>query len=137
MLFWQHKQTDKKSAKTDPRSPTAQQCCFQHTTREKLDLRCVLNRFLPKIDGFQWFRIDSLNFRNYQILKLWEFVWENLRRRIALYKWYLVAASGTPPKFILCTGRNALLHLWLNIFSARTYSKIFNFVIFYLHLIPP
>ena len=86
--------------------------CFRDTSREKLDPWCVLNRFLAKIDGFQWFRIDSSNFRNYQILKLWEFVRENLRRRIALYKWYLVAASGTPLKFILCIGRNALMYIF-------------------------
>ena len=34
--------------------------------------RCMLNWFLAKIDGFQWFRMDSSNFRNYQILKLFE-----------------------------------------------------------------
>ena len=43
-------------------------CLYQHTTREKLDIWCVLNRFLAKIDGFQWFRIDSLIL---DILEFW------------------------------------------------------------------
>ena len=42
-----------------------------YNTRETWS-RCMLNWFLAKIDGFQWFRMDSSNFRNYQILKLFE-----------------------------------------------------------------
>ena len=42
-----------------------------YNTRETRS-QYVFNRFLAKINGIQWFRINRSNFINYQILKLFE-----------------------------------------------------------------
>ena len=73
--------------------------------------QCTLNGYLLKINGFLWFRIDFHNFRKTKILKLFEFLEENFKKIKALYKWYLVAATISLLKFIVCVRRNALMDM--------------------------
>ena len=101
---------------------------------------CVLNGYLVKIDGFQWFRIDFHNYRKTWILKLFEFLEKNFKRIKALYKWYLTAATVSPLKYIVCILENALfraqqlVHIYCPFFNFFVHCRFFFFFgLFLMH----